>query len=52
MHGEAARKIEGIYDTTLEILRRADEESSDPSSVAQDLALQRIEQGRRGKLTA
>ncbi len=39
---EAASTIEGIYDTTLEILEYSDESASDPTSVAQDQALQRI----------
>ena len=39
---EAARKIQGIYDTTLEILACAEEACSDPSSIAEDLALRRI----------
>ena len=46
---QAARKIQGIYDTTLEILAQADEAFSDPSSVAEELALRRIAQAVKSK---
>lgn len=45
----AAKNIQGIYDTTLEILEQADKAHSDPSSVAEDLALRRIDEALKGR---
>ena len=39
---DAIRRIEGLYDTILEILERAGAENRPPSEIADELALSRI----------